>query len=42
MECGVPEKNRNQIKQAVNIWTEWVTSRNKKILSDEAPFSCEI
>ena len=42
MECGVPEKTRNQTKWAVKVWTEWATSRNKKLLSDEAPFSCEI
>ena len=42
MECGVPEKTRNQTKWAVKVWTEWATSRNKKLLSDETPFSCEI
>ena len=42
MECGVPQKTRNQTKWAVKVWTEWATSRNKKLLSDEAPFSCEI
>ena len=42
MECGVPEKTCNQTKWAVKVWTEWATSRNKKLLSDEAPFSCEI
>ena len=42
MECGVPEKTRNQTKWAVKVWKEWATSRNKKLLSDEAPFSCEI
>ena len=42
MECGVPEKTRNQTKWAVKVWTEWATSRNKKLLSDEAPFSCKI
>ena len=42
MECGVPEKRRNQTKWAVKIWTEWATSRNKKHLSNEAPFSWEI
>ena len=42
MECGVLEKTRNQTKWAVKVWTEWATSRNKKLLSDKAPFSCEI
>ena len=42
MECGVPEKTRNQTKWAVKVWKEWATSRNKKLLSDKAPFSCEI
>ena len=31
MECGVPEKNRNQTKWIVNVWTDWMTSRNKEL-----------
>ena len=42
MECGVPEKTRNQTNWAIKVWTEWATSRNKKLLPDEAPFNCEI
>ena len=42
MEGGIPEKTRNQTKWAVKVWTEWATSRKRKLLSDEALFSCEI
>ena len=42
MECGVPEKTCNQTKWAVKVWTEWVASRNKKLLSDKALLSYEI
>ena len=32
-EFGVPEKTHNQTKWAIKVWTEWVTSRNRKLLA---------
>ena len=40
MECGIPEKTNNQTKWTIKAWTEWATSRNKKLLHDESMCKC--